>query len=129
MRHLLIAFLCLGLSGRAAAQEASIEETRAVTAIVECLVEGVPDDWARVRMLVELEKPGADTGSVVYQVARADAPEEFKEFEPCDVRKPARLLLEARNSQSPERRGWNGARLLLQRDGKFGLSYDYPKAN
>ncbi len=98
-----------------------------MSAIVECLVEGVPDDWRRVRMLVELEKPGADTGSVVYQVSRADTPDQFEEFQPCDVRKPARLLIEARSGQPPERRGWNAARLLLQSDGKFGLSYDYPK--
>jgi hypothetical protein len=123
--------LCLALAapGLSIAQEASPDETRAVSAIVECLVEGVPQDWVRVRMFVELEKPGAETGNVVYEVAREDAPDKFEEFQPCDTRKPARLLLEARGSQAPERRGWNGARLLLQRDGKFGLSYDYPKVN
>ena len=111
------------------AQDASLPETRAVTSIVECLVEGLPEDWRRVQMVVELERPGAETGSVQYLVSRAGSPDQFEAFQPCDLRKPARTLIDARNDQATDKRGWTTARLLLQRDGKFGLSYDYPKPN
>jgi hypothetical protein len=109
------------------AQVASKAETRAVSTIVECLVEGLPEDWQRAEMIVELAKPGADTGDVQYLVARATAPDKLEPFTPCDVRKPARTLLEARKTLAAKRRAWTGAKLVLLRDGKFALNYDYPK--
>lgn len=129
MRNLLTLLLAIALAAPAAvtAQEASAAEQKAVSAIVECLLEGLPEDWRRVEMVVELAKPGAETGDVQYRVTRGDTPDQYESFTPCDVRKPARTLLDARKSQPAERRGWTGARLLLQRDGKFGLHYDYPK--
>jgi len=32
-----------------------------------------------------------------------------------------------RGLQPPERRGWKSVRFVLHRDGKFDLTYDYPK--
>jgi hypothetical protein len=129
MRHLLAALAVFALAVPSAkAQEASKAETKAVSTIVECLAAGLPEDWQRAKMIVELAKPGADTGDVEYVVARASAPDKFEPFTPCDVRKPARTLLEARKTLAPKRRAWTAATLLLQRDGKFALNYDYPKA-
>lgn len=130
MRHspLIAALASLALAVPSAqAQQASKGETQAVSTIVECLAVGLPEDWERVKMIVELAKPGADTGDVQYLVARAAAPDKFEPFTPCDVRKPARTLLEARKTLAPKRRAWTAATLLLQRDGKFALNYDYPK--
>ena len=128
MRYLLTAVAALAFAGPSArAQQASKAETQAVSSIVECLVEGLPEDWRRVEMIVELAKPGAETGDVQYLVSRAEAEDKQEPFTPCDVRKPARTLLEVRKSLAPKRRGWTGAKLVLLRDGKFGLNYDYPK--
>src|SRR3954453_13017324 len=126
MRHFLLAVVLLAPL-LASAQVASKKETSAVQSIVECLVEGLPEDCTRDEMIVELAKPGAETGDVHYLVARKEADDKLEPFTPCDVRKPARTLLEARKAQTAKRRGWTAAKLLLQRDGKFGITYEYPK--
>ena len=79
--------------------------------------------WARY----DLAKPGDETGQVRYLAARASAPDAPVAYTPCDTRNPATVLLEARKRQTPERKGWIGARLTLHEDGKFELNYDYPK--
>lgn len=128
MRNFLTVIAALVMAAPAAmAQPASKAETQVVSTIVECLVEGLPEDWERAEMIVELAKPGAESGDVQYLVARTESEGRLEPFTPCDVRKPARALLDARKSQAPNRRGWTAAKLVLQRDGKFGLNYDYPK--
>lgn len=126
MRALLIA-VTLALPALAYAQTASEKETAAVQSMLECLVQGLPEDWRRAEMMVELAKPGADTGDVEYTVVRSGAQDKPEAFTPCDVRKPPRTLLDARKSQAPARRGWTRARLVLQSDGKFEINYEYPK--
>lgn len=126
MRAFLMALLLAAASG-APAQEASKSQTKVVQSVVECLAAGLPEDWTRAEMIVELAQPGASTGDVQYLVARKDAEDKLEPFTPCDFRKPARALLETRKSQPRARRGWTSAKLVLQRDGKFALNYEYPK--
>jgi len=108
-------------------QDASAAEARAVQSIVECMVPGLPENWRRAVMVVALAKPGDETGAVKYLVQRGDSEEELEPFMPCDAKKPARTLIEARRLQLPRRRGWTGARLSILPDGKFALKYDYPQ--
>ena len=127
MRHLLTAF-ALALPLTAGAQQASKGETSAVQSIVECLVEGLPEDWQRAEMTVDLPKPLAESGGVRYTVVREGAEEKPEDFTPCDIRKPARTLIDARKRQEARRRGWTSAKLVLNRDGSFSLNYQYPKS-
>lgn len=110
-----------------AGKAASAAEGRVVNAIVDCMATGLPDDWREAVMVVELAKPGDQTGKVQYLVARGTATQPTEPFTPCDMRKPAMTLLDARLELPAERQGWTGARVSVQRDGKFGLKYDYPK--
>ena len=121
--------LCLALApGSGLAQSgASLAETDAVARIAECIAQGAPNDWQRLYMVIDLAEPGAETGNVRYLAVRASAPNEPVAYTPCDIRKPATILLEARKRQTPERKGWIGARLTLHESGKFELNYDYPK--
>jgi hypothetical protein len=125
MRHVLIMLALAVAPAIAFAQGASISETNAVARIAECLAQGAPGDWQRLTMVVELAKPGDATGGVRYFAT--DASGNAEPYTPCDTRKPALMLLEARKSQTPERKGWISARLVLFEDGKFELHYDYPK--
>jgi hypothetical protein len=106
---------------------ASDAETRTVGDIVDCMVAGLPEDWRAAAMEINLEKPMDDTGAVRYLVSREEGASPSEPFTPCDVKKPARLLIELRNAQSPERRGWIGAQVSIRRDGRFGIRYGYPK--
>jgi hypothetical protein len=127
MKHLAIMLSLALAAGGAFAQSASLAETEAVARVAECIVEGAPDDWQRLYMVIDLAQPGDETGKVRYLATRASAPGENVAYTPCDTRKPATILLEARKRQTPERKGWIGARLTLHDNGKFELNYDYPK--
>jgi hypothetical protein len=126
MRHAFI-ILLTAAAPAAFGQAASQAETEAISAIGECLLEGLPSDWRLAQMIVELPEPLAATGSAQYLVARGEIKDRLEPFTPCDVRKPARTLIEIRERQPPERRGWTAARLVLHPDGRFELNYDYPK--
>ncbi|HET7672596.1 MAG TPA: hypothetical protein VFK84_19465 [Burkholderiales bacterium] len=109
------------------AQAASLSETNAVARIAECLVVGAPPDWQKLHMVIELAEPGAESGQVRYLAVRESSPDTPVPYVPCDLKKPAQVLIESRQQQVPERKGWTGARLTLHETGKFELNYDYPK--
>ena len=127
LRHFVAALAAIAASGIASAQPANPAELDTITQIAQCMVEGLPDNWVAAHMVVELSSPGAATGDVRYLVARKDAEDQLEPFTPCDTQTPANLLVELRDSQSEERRGWTGARLVVERDGTFRLNYDFPK--
>jgi hypothetical protein len=128
MKRLLIVALLLAAPLAARGQQASEAETRLVQEIAKCLAAGLPQDWEQAEMAVALEKPGADTGEARYLVRRKLSGGQFETFKPCDARKPPRMLVvEMRKLQPKERRGWKGARFVIHRDGKFDLTFDYPK--
>ena len=131
MKHLvIIALLAAALlvsPSWAYAQKANETETEVLQAIAKCLLAGLPQDWYRAQVVVQLEKPNAPDGEVRYVFSRALARDQFERFKPCDEQAPAKALVELRKELPPERRGWRAARFVLNRDGKFDLSYDYPK--
>jgi hypothetical protein len=124
MKNALIILLAALAPSLACAQAASFSETTLVANIARCLVDGAPQGWDRLYMVVELAQPGDESGAVRYVAERGDAREAYV---PCDSKRPAKTLIEARDTQPPERRGWTGARLVIHADGKFQLNYDYPK--
>jgi hypothetical protein len=125
MRHVLIIVL-IAFATPALAQEASAEETAVVTAVAKCLLAGLPQDWFEAHMTVTLDEPGAASGEGRYLYAPQLARTRLEPFTPC-AENPAKTLVQIRSFQQPERRGWKAARFVLHRDGKFDLTYDYPK--
>jgi hypothetical protein len=107
---------------------ASEAETRAVADIIDCMVAGLPDGWYRATMEINLEKPEDETGSVRYGFARDDNTPPSEPFQPCDVKKPARIMIELRSKLPPARRGWIGVNVTVLYDGRFGIHYGYPQA-
>jgi hypothetical protein len=108
-------------------QPASDKETQLLGTIAQCLMAGLPSDWHHAQITIELETPGASGGAVRYQFSRTLSRDLLEPFMPCDERQPAATLVEIRELQAPGRSGWKGARFVLNRDGKFDLTYDYPK--
>ena len=125
-RYLLIA-LFAAPHALAQAPTASEAENRAVSAIVECMVAGLPEDWRVATMEVNLEKPFDETGGVRYRMARGSEELATEPFDPCDPKEPAKTLIDARKLQPEGRRGWIGARITVFRDGRFGIRYGYPQ--
>ena len=126
-RYFILAVLLLASTG-APAEELNEAQTKIVNEIAACLVAGLPPNWRQAEMLVDLEKPGAQTGSARYTMIRSLSGGQIETFRPCNEREPARKLVnEVRKLQPAERRGWTSARFTIQREGKFDLTFDYPK--
>ena len=123
---LLLAFGVLALP--VAAQQATEAQTKVLLDIAKCLAAGLPDNWEQAEMLVELAKPGADTGNVRYLVRRSLSGGVFEPFRPCNERQAAQALVrDFRKLQKEDQRAWKGARFVVHRDGKFDLTFDYGK--
>ena len=109
----------------AAAQGASSAQTTAVSAVAECLAVGLPEKWTRLQVIIELTKPLADTGGVLYLVTLPD--DRIEPFQPCDPRLPPVKLLElARQPAGEAERGWTKLILTMRPDASFDLKYEYP---
>lgn len=106
---------------------ASEAENRAMADIVDCMVQGLPENWYRATMEINLDKPYDETGSVRYGFARDENTPPLEPFQPCDVKRPVRALIDLRSSLPTARRGWVGAVVTVLRDGRFGIRYGFPK--
>lgn len=124
---LLAAAALISPSWARAQQPANEKESELLGVIAKCLIEGLPGDWQRAQMTVELETPGAAGGAVRYLFSRTLSRDRLEPFTPCDERQPAAALVEIRAMQPAERSGWKTARFVINRDGKFDVTYDYPK--
>jgi hypothetical protein len=130
MRALPIVLVFVAAQAFAQAQEnrgALEAENRAVADIVDCMVQGLPENWRQATMEINLEKPFDETGGVRYLFSSEEGVAPTQPFQPCDVKRPARTLIELRQSLPPARRGWIGAQVTVLRDGRFGIRYGYPK--
>lgn len=102
-------------------------ENRAMADIVDCMVQGLPEEWYRAVMEINLAKPFDETGSVRYAFARREDEPPAEPFQPCDVKRPARTLIDLRSRLPRDRQGWIGAQVTVLKDGRFGIRYGYPK--
>jgi len=131
MRSLAIFLVFVGAQalaqGSLEQREAAEFENRAVADIVDCMVQGLPEEWYRATMEINLEKPFDETGSVRYGFAKRDDEPPVTPFQPCDVKRPARTLIELRSRLPRDRQGWIGAQVTVLKDGRFGIRYGFPK--
>jgi hypothetical protein len=119
--------LCLALAPLpAAAQQASSVQTKAVSAVAECLATGLPAQWKRLQVIIELKQPLAETGGVLYLVTLPD--DRTEAFNPCDPNLPPVKLIELRDIQPEKERVWTKLILTMQPDASFDLKYEYPPA-
>src|SRR4051812_14879427 len=105
--HLLMAAAALlVLCGPLHAQDATQDEAKTIQEIFNCLAPGLPEDWQHAMMTMDLAAAGSDVADVQYVVVRGNAADRPENFRPCDAIKPARALLDVRQRQPEERRGW-----------------------
>jgi hypothetical protein len=109
----------------AAAQNASGTQTSAVSEIAQCLAVGLPAEWKRLQMVIELPRPMSETGGVLYLVTMPD--DRVQPFQPCDPGLPPRRLIATRDAQPEKEQGWTKATLTMQPDASFDLKYEYPQ--
>jgi hypothetical protein len=127
MKYLAMLLALLASAG-AWSQQPSEDDVGAVSAMFQCLAEGLPENWGRAHVLVTLPEPGAGTGNVRYLVAPEGSPDKIDAFAPCDPAVPARIMIKLRETLPADRQGWIGAQVEFVRTGSsFRITYDYPK--
>ena len=117
--------LCLALIPPAAsAQKANTTQVEAVSAVAECLAVGLPKEWKQLQVVVDIRRPYAETGGVLYLVTLPDG--RTVPFDPCDPRLPPAKLVELRDGQPDAEKGWTKVTLTMKPDASFDLKYEYP---
>lgn len=93
--------------------------------IANCVVGGLPPDWTlaqiEVREIGRSEKEREFEAIYTYQ----DKEGKGKTFVPCDKREPALNVYKLNGALEPAKRNWVRATLVLSKEGKFELQYDY----
>jgi hypothetical protein len=132
-RHPILAWLLAALLAAplgAAAQGATEAQTALMQQIGECLFAGLPSDWREAEMYITLKKAGDETGDARYTMIRSLSGGQVENFVPCSDKQPAKTFArEIRKLQPQDKRGWNSARFTVYREGRFDLTFGYPKQN
>lgn len=99
-------------------------DTRLIENIFMCLSPGLPQDWKKTWIVVTAN--GGKHASKFYFATDLgdDVGEELK---PCDAQEVTRRIAGLNDKLPPDRRGWSRAVLLIDNEGDFEISYDYPK--
>lgn len=100
-----------------------------VQEIANCVLAGLPADWKLAQ--IEVIEVGRDTRQREFEAKYSYSGSDGKGavFTPCDLREPARNVYKLNEALAPDKRNWTKATLMLSREGKFELQYDYPKAD
>jgi hypothetical protein len=128
MKRYLVLASMLAAPSAAFAQSANDAQTKLMQQIGECLFAGLPSDWREAEMYVTLKKAGAETGDARYTMIRSLSGGQVENFLPCRDKQPAKTFVaEIRKLQPQDKRGWTSARFTVHREGKFDLTFGYPK--
>jgi hypothetical protein len=123
---ILAALLAAPLACRA--ENITADQSKVLQQIGECLVAGLPADWREAEMYVTLKKAGAETGDARYTMIRSLSGGQVENFLPCANKQPAKTFVtQIRKLQPQDKRGWTSARFTVYREGRFDLTFDYPK--
>jgi len=117
-------------AARAPSQTGTVDEKAAsadavVQEIADCVLAGLPNDWTMAQVDVR-------------EISRKDKQREFEAiysfldgegkagpFTPCDQKQPAMNVYKLNAALEPSKRNWVRATLVLSKEGKFELQYDY----
>lgn len=108
-----------------AAAEKTQTGDEVVQEIANCVLAGLPPEWAlaqiEVREIGRSEKQREFEAFYSYQ----DGAGKAAPFTPCDPREPALNVYKLNAALEPAKRNWVRATLVLSKEGKFELQYDY----
>ena len=96
-----------------------------VQEIANCVVGALPPDWKlaqiEVREIGRTDKQREFEAFYTYQ----DSAGKAATFVPCDPREPALNVYKLNGALDPAKRNWTRVTLVLSKEGKFELQYDY----
>lgn len=124
-----LAMLALAVSGGAYAQKRYSDE-EIVAAISNCLLENAPNDWQTV--IFTLDEAPAVAGrqkstAIEHKVIAGVESNPPQDLKPCRPNYVAKAVNTFRENQDEKARSWTGITVTVQRDGRFSVTYRYPK--
>lgn len=86
---------------------------------------GLPPDWTLAQ--VEVTELGRSDKQREFEATYSykDGAGKAAPFVPCDPREPALNVYKLNGALAPAKRNWTRATLVLSKEGKFELQYDY----
>lgn len=101
-------------------------EMNLIESIFTCLAPGLPQDWRRAWVEITDQGTGKEKVSRFrYTNLRND--EEGEPLVPCNAQELTRRIVGLNEKLPPERRAWTRALLVIESDGEYELTYEYPK--
>ena len=97
--------------------------------IANCVLAGLPPDWQLAQ--IEVTEIGRDGKQREFEAKYLYIGKDGKgtAFVPCDLREPALNVYKLNGALALDKRDWSKATLMLSKEGKFELQYDYPKTD
>jgi hypothetical protein len=95
-------------------------DPRLVEQIFSCLAPGLPSDWKKTWVVVSAET----AVPAKFLVTTSYRDEDAEDFTPCNAAEVARRITSLSDALPAEQRRWKSARLLIDNEGGFALSYD-----
>lgn len=100
-------------------------EMKVIESIFTCLAPGLPQDWKRA--WVEITDAGGGKEKVskfFYSNLRSDT--DGEPLVPCNAPELTRRIIGLNEKLPPDRRTWSRALLVIDSDGEYELTYEYP---
>ncbi len=110
----------------ASASEEKASAENVVQDIANCVLAGLPPDWTLAQ--IEVTELGRTEKQREFEATYSfkDSKGKSGPFTPCDAREPALNVYKLNGALDPAKRNWIRATLVLSKEGKFELQYDYP---
>jgi len=101
-------------------------DPKLIESIFACLSPGLPQDWKKA--WIEITDVGADKEKdSKFYVTNQYGDDQGEPLVPCNAPAVTRGILSLNEKLPPDRRAWTRARLVIDSEGEYELSYDYPK--
>lgn len=99
-------------------------DSKLIENIFACLSPGLPQDWKKTWIVVT--GPSAKPSAKFY-FTNTPGDDQGEELVPCSAQALTQSITSLNDKLPADRRGWNKATLVIESDGEYELSYDYPR--
>ena len=102
-------------------------DAKLIESIFFCLSPGLPQDWKRAWVEITDQGSGKEKNSRFRFSNIRDSIDDGEPLEPCNARELTGRIVGLNATLPLDRRAWTRALLVIDSDGEYELSYDYPK--
>ncbi len=105
-------------------------DSKLIENIFACLSPGLPQDWKKTWVVITdvVDAAGKEHKfEAKFYFATSLRDQEGEELVPCNSQEIARRITGLNDNLPADRRSWRTARLVIDSEGEFELTYDYAR--